>query len=259
MKISTKIIIVLVLCIAGLLWYSVLLYQKSRSFKPASPIEIIAKKQIQTEAKEISKEVGKNGLTHTIYKMVKEIDQSKVDRLNADLLDTLKVLGIARERLKQILAVNANLEIKNQKLERKVTALATTYTHNDDHFNLFVSVPVDSSQSATFNLSYDADLITTQYNKRRWWIFGENQIDIYSNDPRFTIRGLRALTVKPRNSSSAVQLQSKVGYNKYNGFFVGPAVRVKLGKFELESDYKYSLTQNAWVWGAGAAYNLNIF
>jgi len=247
------------LVLAGMIWYIVSLNKRVESHKPASKIEIIAKKQIETEAKQISKEVSKNGLTHTIYKMVKEIDQSAVDKINADLLDTIDKLNITRDKLRQVSVIAANLDIKNQKLERKVTDLATTYIHTDDHFRLAINVPKDSLQSATFNAGYDADLITTQYNKTKWWIFKDNYLDIYSNDPRFTIKGARTLTVKPTQPAIGFQARTKIYYSDYNGPSAGPGVKLKLGKLDLEGDYQYYTKQKGWSWGAGATYNIGGF
>ncbi len=247
MKTSTKVIIALSVILIGLIWYILKLYEKASQLKEASPIEAIAKKQVQTEAKKIAEEVDKHGLQHTILKMVKEIDQSAVDKVKADLLDTVAALNIERDKLKQVIVVNTSLVIKNQQLERKVSELATTYSHFDDHFRLSVNVPKDSMQSATFDAGYDADLITTQYTKGNWLTGNKPYIDIYSNDLRFTIKGARTLTVKPKQPFFNADLQAVSEYNiRTNTFSAGPQLRIGLGRVEVRGRYVYDPSDKQW-------------
>lgn len=255
MKTAIKIIICVALVAAG--WYLSVLLNKAKDRLPdKSPIARIKEKEIQTEAAEISKEVGKNGLQHTIYKMVKEIDQSAVDAVKADLLDTVAALGIARDKLKQVMVINTNLTINNQKLEKKVSELATTYTHADDYFRLAVNIPKDSLESATFNLGYDADLIAAQYNKRKWLFWNDPLINIYSNDPRFTNKGLRSFTVRPKEPVFALKVEAKAAYNNFAGPSGGPGASLRVGRFTLTGDYQYYTDFNKWAFGYGAAYRL---
>lgn len=257
MKTSTKIIIglLLVLLLAGL--YLKHLYNKAEQAERSNPIAEAAKKQIQTEAAEIKREVDKNGLQHTIFKMVKEIDQSAVDKVNADLLDTIKALVIERDKVRQVTLVNASLVISNQTLKKRISDLATTYSHFDDHFRLTVDVPNDSLLPATFNANYDADLITTQYNKRSWILGANNNyLDIYSNDPRFTIKGARSLTVKQNQPVFGFKLEAKAGYNKLVGPSAGPGLSLRLGNFTLSGDYQYYNEFKQWGAGIGASYKV---
>lgn len=212
-----------------------------------SPIEAAAKKQVETKADIISHKVDKNGYEHTIAQMANEIDPSAIEKINADLLDTIAALNIERDRVKQITVVAATLSIKNQSLERKITDLATTYSHFDDHFRLSVNVPKDSSQSASFDAGYDADLITTQYNKGNWLTGNKPYIDIYSNDPRFTIKGARTLTVKPKQPFFTADLQALSEYNiRTNTYSAGPALSIGFGRIEIRGRYMYDPSDKQW-------------
>ncbi|MEO6521106.1 MAG: hypothetical protein ABIN91_05485 [Mucilaginibacter sp.] len=251
-----KAIIWLVLIVIGLGAYIYYLHTKNTDIKP-NPIELAAKKNIQTEAKQIAKEVDKNGLQHTIYKMVKEIDQGAVDKVSADLLDTIDALHIAMDKVRQITVINTSLSIKNQALEHRVSDMATVYTHKDNYFDLSVSVPKDSSIAATFNAGYDADLITSQYDKKSWFLGSKSSyIDIYSNDLRFTIKGARTLTVKQKVPLFGFQILGKAGYNQLYGSSTGTGAALSIGRFLLSGDYKYYIQQNRWYWSGEAGYRL---
>jgi hypothetical protein len=258
MKTSSKLILGLAIILAAVCWYTIRLSTKTPEKSVSSPIAELKKKEIETEAKQISTEVSKNGLQHTVFKIVKEMDQSALDKVSADLLDTVAALGIARDKIKQITVVASSLEIKNQKLERKISALATTYSHTDNYATLSVNVPKDSLIGATFSLAYNADLSTTQYRKKTW-LFGQNNsyIDIYSNDPRVTIKGVKTLTIKEKPSAFDLKLQANTSYNFETGLLgVGPAVRVDLGRFSIQGRYSRYPNNSKWQPSVNASYDI---
>jgi hypothetical protein len=258
MKTSSKIILGLAIILAAVCWYAVKLRTNTPDKAASSPIAELKKKEIETEAKQISKEVSKNGLQHTVFKIVKELDQSALDKVSADLLDTVAALGIARDKIKQVTVINTTLEIKNQRLERKISGLATTYSHTDDYATLSVNVPKDSLIGPTFSLSYNADLATTQY-KKRGWFFGKNNsyVDIYSNDPRVTIKGVKTLTIKEKQSPFDLKLQANTSYNLETGLLeFGPAVRLDLGRFSVQGRYSKYPNDSKWKPSINASYDI---
>lgn len=247
MKTSTKAIIVLLIVIGGMAWYLSVLYKKANEERKPGPIPEAAKTKVQTQATKIADEVDKHGLKHAVLKLVKEIDQSAVDRVKADLMDTVEKLNITRDQLRQVIVINANLTIAKQRLERKVGLLATTYVHNDDNFRLSVNVPNDSLQAATFDAGYDADLITTQYNKGNWLTGNKPYMDIYSNDPRFTIKGARTLTVKQKQPMFNANLQATTEYNfNTKSFAAGPTLNISIGRVEIRGKYLYDPSDKQW-------------
>lgn len=254
MKTIISIIIGVALLFVG--WYAATLLNIAKEKIKPSPIAEVIKKQYQTEAAQIKKDVDQNGLQHTIYKMVKEIDQSAVDAVRADLLDTTEKLNITREQLKQVMVVNTNLTIKAQNLERKVSQLATTYSHSDDHFRLSVNVPIDTLQAPTFDAGYDADLITTQYSKTRWLFWQDPYIDIYSNDPRFTIKGARTLTIKPKFPVIGFSGNAVASYNEFTGPSAGAGISVRLEKITLNGGYQYYPDHKRWAGDYGLKFRL---
>lgn len=247
MKTPTKVIIALIALIGLMAWYGSSLYKKAHERIPPSSIPDAAKKSVETQAIKIADDVMKNGLQKTVLKLVKEIDHSAVDKIKADLLDTVDALNIERSKVKQVMVVATNLSIENQTLKKQVSQLATTYIHTDDHFRLSVNVPKDSMQGATFDAGYDADLITTQYNKGNWLTGNSPYIDIYSNDPRFTIKGARTLTVKQKRPFLKADVQAITEYNfKTKSFSAGPSLNIGFGRVEIRGKYMYDPTDKQW-------------
>lgn len=256
MKTSVKIIIGLVLVLAAVCWYTSTLYKKAHEQVTKSPVAEIAKKQIEVEAKQISTAVKKDGLTHTIYKMVKEIDKEALAKVNSELLDTIDKLNITRARLNQVTVIATTLRVENQELKRKVGPVSSVYTHKDNHWDLSVNVPNDTGKKATFSAAYNADLVTAQYNKRKWLFFNDPQMLIYSNDPNFTNRGLKTLRVKNPAPFFGAKGVAKAMYNEVNGLSAGPGIGFRFGRLSLEGNYQYYFVQDKWGAGGGATYKL---
>lgn len=257
MKTAIRIFVIsITLALAGGCIYLYIMYQKATEKPSPSPIEEAAKKQVETKAEIISQDVDKNGLEHTVAKMAKEIDNSALDKAKSDLLDTVEKLNITRDQLKQVMVVNTSLVITKEKLERKVSQLATTYSHFDEHFRLSVNVPTDTMEAATFDAGYDADLITTQYNKKRWLFLKDPFIDIYSNDPRFTIKGAKTLTIKPRLSGFGFSGAIVSDYNQIAGLSAGSGINIRFGKLSLKGGYQYYIDHKRWAADYGVRFRL---
>lgn len=84
-------------------------------------------------------------------------------------------------------------------------------------------------------------------------------MDIYSNDPRFTIKGVRTLTVKPKQPVLGFQARAKIYYSDYSWPSAGPSIKLKLDRLDLEGDYQFYTKQKGWSWAAGATYNIGGF
>jgi len=249
-------LVILFLAMAGGGIYLYILLQKAKEKKAVSPIEQAAKEQVQTKAEIIAKEVDQNGVEHTVAKMAKEFDNASLAKARADLLDTTDALNIERDKVKQVIAINTSLVIKNQSLQRKITDVATLYTHNDDHFRLAINIPLDSSKTATFDAGYDAELITTQYNKNKWLFWNDDLIDIYSNDPRFTIKGARTLTIKPKPALMGFSVDGIANNNQITGLSAGAGARIRIGRFTFNGSYQYYHDFDRFAFDYGMKYRL---
>lgn len=257
MKTPTKVITALIALIGLMAWYGSTLYKKAHERMPPSPIPDELKKETETRAIKIADAVKADGIQKTVWKLVKEIDHSAVDKIKADLMDTVALLNIERSKVKQVMVVATSLSIENQILKKQVNQLATTYVHTDDHFRLAVNVPKDSLKAATFNVGYDADLVTAQYNKGNWFTGNRNYMDIYSNDPRFTIKGARTLTVKQKQPFFTADLHAISEYNiNTRAFNSGPALSIGLGRIEVRGKYLYDPFERNWTGIVSGGYML---
>lgn len=244
MKTSIKIILGLIaaLLLTGLYTFYVI---KNKEKPKTYPLAEVAKERIQTEAEEIAKEVDKNGLRHTIYQKVKEIDREALDKANADLLDTIAQLNITRDQLKEVTVIATTLSVKNQTLEKKIDQFATFYEHSDANSKMSVRIPKDTLQTATFDLDFKADLTGTEYTKKRFWIFKDNYTDYYFNDKRFSIAGVRSLTVKESNKNFGIRIQATTTYQQ-KLFGIGPGVQLDLGKVNIQYKRSYFPQEKIW-------------
>jgi hypothetical protein len=260
-KIAT---IVLALCLIGLGWFCYSLMGKQgtevKSGKSAlGTLDPVVQKQVKTEATKIAKEVDRNGLQHTVARMANAISPAELASVKADLLDTIDALHIAREKVKQVIAFNVTLAVKNQELSMREdnTGLARNYTYKDKFFNLDVNIPNDSSQVPTFSAGYDADLAATQYNKNRLLFWNDSYIDIYSNDKRFTNKGIRTFTVKPEDPAVVIKTQLTSTYNfRQKELLGGPALSVDLGRFNATGKYLFSPVGNPATVELNGSFNL---
>lgn len=252
MKIAIKIIISVALIASG--WFISIWLNKSEVKTVKSPITKLKEKEVQTEAAIIKREVDKNGLGHTISRMVSEINRSDLDKVQADLLDSAAALGIARSQIKQVTAYALSLEIRNQELERKKTPSGQSLSWKDDNFNILVDVPDDTSKKAMITgLGYNADLVATQYYNSKYkflpkWVPIYNTlIDVYSNDSRFTNKGVRSLTVTPKRPPISLSLDASGSYNGITGPGLGPGLGLRIRGVYFSGSYQYHPDYGRWI------------
>jgi hypothetical protein len=261
-RITAGILLVLLACS---IWYGVHMYNKQRNsptttgISSSGKLEAIVQKQVKTDAASISQEVDKNGIPHTVARLVKEIQQGDMDKVNADLLDTIAALNISRDRIKQVTQINTSLNIQNQELTKTVNDQKDAiYSFSDDNAHASVNIPRDTTKKATLKLGYNAKLVTAQYTKYAFPRGSSRYIDIYSNDKRFTIDGIKTLTVEQDRPKAEASLDAVTAFDFKTGEVMsGTRVNVRLGRLGLEGKYMRSIPgDKEWRWQVGASYNL---
>lgn len=248
----------LIVLLGAAVWYGSSLNSKVEQHDTElQTLDPVIQKQVETTAKKVADKVDKNGMRHTVYEMVKEIDQSAVNAIKSDLLDTVAQLNITREKLKQIMVINTQLSIQNQKLSKSSDSHNTLYSFKDKYLDATVRIPVDSNQQATLDLTHETDLIPVQYNRRRFLRTPQPMIDVYSTDKRITIGGLKALTIKPNEPSLGLSIDAASEYDFRSGTLRGgPAVSLDVKRFSLEGKYLYNRHSNDWTWTVNGNYKL---
>lgn len=136
--------------------------------------------------------------------------------------------------------------------------MANEYGYTDKYAKIRIRVPKDTLQNPTFDLNYNADLVVSQYSKRKWR-FGKrlDLIDVYSTDPRATINGLKVLSVKDKERFFSVQAQAVSNYEIRTQLMgIGPGLRIGLGRFSLQGNHLYYLEGSYWSSSVEGRYDL---
>lgn len=141
---------------------------------------------------EIVTEYIRDSIKHTVFKdkPVKDTEAEKRLAITNSYADSLeRALKMSITKIDQALKVNAQLDAK---LKLQQVGNAITY---QDKFLKLRYVP-DSSEMA---LTYDMGLNVARYSKRKW-LFGkkDHYIDVFADDPRVTIKGLKSYTIQER-------------------------------------------------------------
>lgn len=141
---------------------------------------------------EIVTEYIRERIPHTVFKdkLVKDNEAEKRLAITNSYADSLeRALKISVSKIDQALKVNAQLDAK-----LKLQQIGNTIVYQDKFLKL--KYGADSSQ---MQLNYDMGLNVARYSKRKW-LFGkkEHYIDVFADDPRVTIKGLKSYTIQEK-------------------------------------------------------------
>jgi len=171
-------------------------------------------------------------------------------------------LKIATAEIQRVTKIATAAEARELKALRQVDELSKklSFAYSDDYVKLRYTPPADTDTvgAGTFDFGYNAELTITQYQKRKWFLGSkESFIDISSNDPRTTIRGVRQLTIKQETPQFGLRVQASANYNPQTGSIgLGPAVRIDLGRFSIQGNYTYYPESTRWRPGITGNYDL---
>ncbi|MGG5507905.1 MULTISPECIES: DUF6808 domain-containing protein [unclassified Myroides] len=161
-----------------------------------------SKKQEQVRYKELLLSSGKNevvkeyirdSIKHTVFveKKVKDTELEKRLAISSQYADSLeRALKVSITQIKQVTKVNAELDA-TLKLVKQTDG---TITYQDKWLSLLYQ-----PTSETLDLKYNVSLNIARYSKRSWFLAEKKDyIDIYSDDPRVTIRGLNSFSLQEK-------------------------------------------------------------
>lgn len=255
------ILAMLALVIGGVL---VALYYKAK-YDNRTIISESVTKQIQTEAAIIARDVDKNGLQHVTIEAAKNIIPfNNIDKvaISDGIMDTTALaIGIQKKQIESLLQVNATLRAENLRANQLIAANGSkSYVYKDKFVNLKYTPPItiDSLDAGKFDFTYNADLNITQYWKRNWVLGAKKSyIDIYSNDSRTTVNGVKQLTIQQKEPAFGLRAQAALNINPETGSYgLGPAVRIDLGRFSVQGNYTWYPESSRWRPSINANYDI---
>lgn len=214
--------------------------------EPGKPIDVTAPIESRYKDTEGNEHVvisdGKNIISKTEIKNP-ERPPNIIDSSAANL-------QIAATQIKSVTKINYLIRDSLLKARKTIDLLTQrlAFAYSDKFVNIKFTPPIDTTDIGTFSFAYNADLNIVQYQKRSWFLGQKKSyIDISSNDPRTTIRGVKQLTVQQEAPQFGLRLQGSANYNLYtNNLGFGPAARLDLGRFSIQGNYMYYPKVKLW-------------
>lgn len=182
--------------------------------------------------------------------------------ISGGLIDTVaKALDIAKKQLQEVTQIATTTQAQKLKAERMIDSLKRlTYYYKDKYLQLAYrpAASGDSTDQGQFDFKYNDSLNVIQYWKRKTFLSAKKSyIDIYSNDPRTTINGVKRLVVQQNEPAFGLRVQAVSNYSFSRKLLnVGPGVQFDFKRFSLVGTYYYDFDANSWRPTIGARYDL---
>lgn len=210
------------------------------------------KEKIAVDAEIIARKIDKDSLRHvTILANGNEYTNADLNK-TANILDTTALaIGILKKQIKELTIIASTTQAQKLKAYALLDSQKrVTYMYRDKFLTLAYRPPImltDSIDQGEFDFAYNDSLTVTQYQKRNWFLGQKKSyIDIYSNDPRTTVNGVKRLTVKQDAPAFGLRAQGMATYNVNNqNLMFGPAIRFDFGRFSIQGARLYEPTFSA--------------
>ncbi len=139
----------------------------------------------------------KDSITHTVFseKLISNGIAEKQLAMGKSYTDSLqRALKTSVDKISQATKINALLEARLALKETETETGRRVLSHRDKNLQLDYYPDTDSVK-----LAMDIALNEARYSKRKWLLGApQNYIDVFPDDPRITIKGLKSFTVKEK-------------------------------------------------------------
>ncbi|CAM3557697.1 MULTISPECIES: DUF6808 domain-containing protein [Elizabethkingia] len=139
----------------------------------------------------------RDSVTHTVFneKIINNTKSEKIAALDKTYADSIqKALKISLDKIDQVTKINGRLEAQLALLTKQSPSGQTIKTHKDQYLDLAYYPDTDSVK-----MSYNIMMNDVRYKKKNWILGAEhNYIDMYSDDPRVTINGVKSFRIKEK-------------------------------------------------------------
>lgn len=208
------------------------------------------------------------GRNHAVYSAEKnKIIEGEADRIVQQQLkptvDSIaKSNGIKPKQVEGYMVISTTsqgLELKAMAKEMDSLRRLTIY-YKDKYLELAYrpADPKDTTDLGSFDYKYNADLAIDQYWKRSFFLgAGKSYLDIYSNDKRTTINGVKRLSIIQPPSTLGARLEALTSYNFHTrDLLPGAGVRFDIGKFTARGAMFYNTTEKLFIPTIEGAYTI---
>ncbi|WP_333662292.1 DUF6808 domain-containing protein [Chishuiella changwenlii] len=179
----------------------------------------------------VIKEYIRDSIPHVVYqdKIIPDNETAKRLAISKSYADSLeRALSISLNKINQVTKVNAELKAR---VQLKPVESTNNLVYQDKWLKLQYN-----NDSNLVAVNYDVGLNVARYSDRRWFLGKQtNYVDVYSDDPRVTIKGLQTFTIQEK---------------KQRPFGVG----IQLGYGVIQQDNQLKTTPYV-----GIGLNLNLF
>lgn len=215
--------------------------------------------KVKTETTIVDRYIDRFGSAHAVIKATENTYKEK-SAISSGLLDSvlLKINGQKKE-IEELTRIKATLLAKNLQAVETIDSLtgAKHYSYSDKYVNISYNPTVDTNKfkHGSFDFTYNADLQIAQYWRRKWILANKvHYIDIWSDDPRLTIRGVERFRIKPQEPLADLRIQLASSYHpEFNSFSIGTGVMMDIGRFNTRVNYLYNPDTDKW----NPSFNLN--
>lgn len=187
---------------------------------------------------------------HNTFENTTNVVNGKEVAVSKGLVDTIsKMSNIKPDQITDWKQIAVRSEGRALRAERMVDSLQReTFFYKDRFLQLVYrrGNPADTTDKGSFDFTYDADLSVTQYSQRGKILglpIGARKMftDIYSNDPRTTIRGFRTFRVEQKQPQYGFRLQAVTGYStRSNELLMGMGGQLDFGRLSITGAHLYS-------------------
>lgn len=254
------------LLIAGLLFLIFKAFEYKNELSAVQKADNKVKAKIETEAKEIKRQVDEKGVETVLF----EVTGNKVNNKQAEstkgskgLIDTTALaLDVKTKQLKQILVINGTLAMENIQLKQKLDAMKRPYyTYSGEGLDLRFTPPsgIAADTVATAAFTANVGLTATQYWKRDWFLGSKKSILAVrpNNNKNFKINGADFVEFEQKQPTLGLRIQANTSYSFDTGEIgYGPAVRIDVGRFSFQGRYSKFQSDRQWRPSVNASYDL---
>lgn len=215
-----------------------------------------AKDRVDIDVDIINKKVGENGIERALIDDAKQVlgigdeltDSSKKE------VDSLKSLLKIKDN--QLIAYTQIVSRFKDSLMKAKNIGDSVFTYSDKYASISFNRP-----NETFSLQYDAQVNMAEYWKREWFLAPKKRyVELWMNDPRATINGVKRLRVEPKPDNFALKMKGVGVYNgKHQEAYFGPSIEIETKRFEYEGQYLYDYGNNKWYPGFRVGFKLYEF